>query len=74
MDTRSDIMDNTSTWVKIVIIVIVVMGLLWWNSDNSRIKWIHELEDTISEYEEKIAALESENKSMSELLEYYDLY
>lgn len=45
---------------KLLIIVVLVLGFLWWKSDNDRIKWIHELEDKVAGYEQRIEELESE--------------
>ena len=53
-------MDNTDTWVKILIAVIVIMGILWWRSDNGRIKWINELQEQIAQYETVIEEQKSE--------------
>lgn len=45
---------------KILLIVIVILVFWWWRSDQGRVKYIHELEKQIEEYEEKIGVLESE--------------
>ena len=59
---------------KVLGIVILIIGILWYTSDNKRLKWINELKTTISEYEQKIEELEEENKSMEEVIASYDLY
>ena len=66
-------MDNNTTkflgWVFVV--VIAVLAFLWYRGDQGRLKWIQELKNQISAYEEKIDELTRENKSMEEELAWY---
>lgn len=43
---------RTICWILAVI--IVVMGILWYQSDNSRMKWIHELQEEVETLKEEI--------------------
>ena len=54
------------TMCKILLVVILIMGIIWYITDNGRIKAIEKLKDQIAEQEEQIEELESTIKYLHE--------
>lgn len=71
--------EESNDGLKYLLIIVVVLMAMWWTiSDNARVKYIHRLEDqitdyekTIEEYEDIIEDLRCENESLHDDLNFY---
>ena len=61
--------ENRKTIIYVLLVVIGLILIWWYRSEQGRIKWINELQDQIYEKEAKIEELETEIEGWKEMYE-----